>query len=226
MDDELGTPRRATRSWRGGIGMDSETRTRSPGRAVAHADVKSAGDGLLRKRPATPSPAATGDRQGGRLRHPAPGMLERQATTRHKTTLSSLGRHELIEPADKESTDGRAARYVAVPFCAGIYGFVASPDLGLCRSVPGRVDPRQDRRSRMDHAVGSAGSSAAHHHLVSNPAIAGPYGLRMGRSITHRSRQGPAGRSPGRRPPSLDPSGDQSACFAGAFICREEEAER
>jgi hypothetical protein len=42
-------------------------------------------------------------------------------------------------------------------FCTGIYGFVASLGPAFCRPVPGKVDPRQDRRSRMDHVVGKRG---------------------------------------------------------------------
>jgi hypothetical protein len=107
--------------------------------------------------------------------------------------IASFGprRNQTIRPADYE----HAARYVAVPFCTGICSFVASPGPGSCRPVPGRADPRHDRRPRIDHVVGSTRSSAACHRLVSQPALAGPYGSRIGWSITHRSRQGRNGRS-------------------------------
>jgi hypothetical protein len=41
---------------------------------------------------------------------------------------------------------------IAPPFRIGFYYFVALSDPGCCRPVPDRVDPRRNRRSRMDHA--------------------------------------------------------------------------
>src|SRR6188768_3332235 len=90
--------------------------------------------------------------EGGAARHAAKGPTSNVVWAPFPLVVCS-GRHGgvLRKSADQESTDGRAARYVAAPVCTGIYGFVASPGAGLCRPVPGRVGPRQDRRSRIDH---------------------------------------------------------------------------
>jgi hypothetical protein len=113
---------------------------------------------------------SAGDEPSPRPRHPAPpatfldqlnlgtplelaacsNIAPRLDTRRHRLTSATIEQHE---PADIESAPICNSYCRAMTFCAVCCRCWPVFGRRSCRLVPGRVGPRRDRRSRMDHAL-------------------------------------------------------------------------